>query len=216
MQNGSFAQTGLHNDNQSSYYTAKRDARQAEIGHRIPAETDWRDIVGKSVVLKDLEHRPQGYVRADCDSVICRAKLDAPAQLAVLLLNGEIRQYAIDGPQEQQFSCDGAQLSGCFVHREETLLLVSDETMQEEFTRHRLRLHKKAETKPALRSGEQKENGQTEKQEEKKEDRKTELTLKDDRENVFPQRRWPPLPCWETACYRDGCWQERASHLKCE
>ena len=176
--------------------------------------------MGKSVVLKDLEHRPQGYVRADCDSVICRAKLDAPAQLAVLLLNGEIRQYAIDGPQEQQFSCDGAQLSGCFVHREETLLLVSDETMQEEFTRHRLRLHKKAETKPALRLGEQKENGQTEKQEEKTKERqeewKMELSSIGNREKELPQRRWPPPPCWETACYRDGCWQERASHLKCE
>lgn len=188
------------------------------IGHRIPAETEWRDIVGKSVVLKDLEQRPQGYVRADCDSVICRAKIGAPAQLVLLLSDGEIRLYTIDGTQEQRFSCDGAQMRGCFVHREEKLLLVSDDTMQGEFAQYSFRMHKKAERKSALQSGQQKEDGQTKKQEEKtkerQEERETKPLLKRDRENALPQRRWPWPPCWETACYRDGCWQESASILK--
>ena len=168
--------------------------------------------MGKSVVLKDLEHRPQGYVRADCDSVICRVKLDAPAQLAVLLISGEIRQYTIAGSQEQRFSCDGTQLRGCFVHREGRLLLISDETMQGEFARYALRRQKEANL--ILQPDQSKENRQTEKKEEKKkefpEERKIELPSKEDIEKALLQRRWPPPPCWETACYRDGCWQERA------
>ena len=180
--------------------------------------------MGKSVVLKDLEHCPQGYVRTDRDSVICRAKVDAPAQLSILFSDGEIRRYTIDGRQEQRFSCDAAQMRGCFVHRDEKLLLVSDETMHREFARQTLQMKKKAQ--PVLQPGKPEENGQTErleekqqekqegKQEEELEERKSVLPLKGDREMEFPQRRWPPPPCWETACYGDGRWQERASRLK--
>ena len=171
--------------------------------------------MGKSVVLKDLEHCPQGYVRTDRDSVICRAKVDAPAQLSILFSDGEIRRYTIDGRQEQRFSCDAAQMRGCFVHRDEKLLLVSDETMHREFARQTLQMQKKAQ--PVLQPGKPEGNGQTErmkekqkgKQEEELEEGKSVLPLKGDREMEFPQP-----PCWETACYGDGRWQERASRLK--
>ena len=181
--------------------------------------------MGNSVVLKDLKHRPKGYVRLDCDGVICRAQLDAPAQLTVLFSGGGTGRYALDGPQEQRFPCDGGQMRGCFVHRENTLLLVSDETMQEEFARHALRMQKSAQAGPAQRPDKMKAQGDTaetekkikeeteeEKQEEQAQEQEAQETEREQR--TLPQRRWPPPPCWETACYRDGCWQERAPIIK--
>lgn len=160
--------------------------------------------MGKSVVLKDLGHCPKGYVRQDDDSVICRVQLNIPVELAVLFCDGTIGTYALDGMNEQRFSCSGAQMHGCYVHRENELLLVSDDAMSREFARQMLRMQKKEEVKPAVHAEELKKEGGTVQQE----DRREELPEKERRKMDLPQRRWPQPPCWETACYRDGHWQE--------
>lgn len=202
--NGYFAQTCLHNDIQSSYYTAKYCAKQAGIRHRIPSGKEWRDHVGKSVILKDRDHRLMGYVRTVDGGVVCRAQLDASAELAILFSDGTQNTFALDGMREQQFSCEGKQLRGCYVFRGDVLLFASDETMHREFDRHVRFVQKKEEACAG-------QMDDLQKQEECPEDRQEEKLEREKKDSSLPQRRWPPPPCWETACYGDGCWQEQQS-----
>ena len=167
--------------------------------------------MGKSVVLKDLEHRPMGYVRVDHGSIICRARLDAPAQLGILFENGEWRLYMLDGSQEQRLPCDGARMRGCYVFREGRLLFVSDEAMHAEFARHMLRMRKAEHQREALPAQSAKEPQGEDRRTEQQEDRQDGRMESGCRERQWPQRRWPPPPCWETACYEDGCWRERTA-----
>ena len=156
--------------------------------------------MGKSVVLKDLTRRLAGYVYAGKSGVSCRMPLDTPAQLIVLFSDGKQKEYTVDaGGTEQHFDGECGMMSGCYVFCRDELLLFSDETMRAAFEKRRLSSASEENRNhvPAQRH----EGEQLKSQPEKNKGPSA-------RESTFPQRRWPPPPCWDTAQYRQGSWEE--------
>ena len=156
--------------------------------------------MSKYAVLKDLSGRIAGYVRADETAVFCRIQLGFPAKLAAVFSDGTQADYALsESAGEQCISCDGKNMLGCYVFKEDELLLVSDETMRGVFVRRALSCrNSEAENRIQGRVSENKEHETVE----------SAAEAKENHENEFPQRRWPKPPCWDEAIYRQGRWQE--------
>lgn len=156
--------------------------------------------MGKSAVLKDLTGRPSGYIRLGDGNVLLRAALNAPAQLAIVYSDGSQSEYALSGDTaEQRIACDDKTVCGCYVFQGDVLLLLSDPAMRRAFERRALMQRKRDE--PDLDDQREKDNAHAEKNvPEQKEIR--------ERDEGFAQRRWPPPPCWDSARYRRGVWQE--------
>lgn len=154
--------------------------------------------VGKSMVLRDLSGRMAGYVRGCEDGWMCRTQVDTPAQLGVVFEDGSQRVYALEGGrQEQRIDCQGCGMHGCYVFREEELLLISQERMRGMFEMHVLMRRKQtADEKKKEQKSEHKEIESVQKQ------------SKGGLKRPFAQRRWPPPPCWDTARYEQGSWRE--------
>jgi len=158
--------------------------------------------MGNSMVLKNLSGRPAGYVLSLGDQVICRAQLDEPARLVIVILRENPKEFELEASgREQCFACHGIQMYGCYIFRGETLLYVSDASMQAEFEKYMLLSGRKENDikENAIKAGNSQKMRNEEKQE--REPRK-EIS------HTFAQRRWPPPECWDAACYRNGCWQE--------
>ncbi|MBQ8620441.1 MAG: hypothetical protein IJ418_23440 [Clostridia bacterium] len=154
--------------------------------------------MGKSAVLKDSSNRPAGYMRAAGDCIICRVQLETPAELALVFADGSWRTYALSGGHEEQRFSDGkGEIIGCCVFAADELLLVSDESMRCVFSERIAR--KRTAHADEIRKR------QTPAQQD---ERKTEQERKGNAQHVFAQRRWPPPPCWESAQYKNGSWQE--------
>jgi len=158
--------------------------------------------VSKYALLKDLTGRVAGYVRADETAVLCRMQLGFAAELAVVFFDGSQKDYALSGGLDEQcIPCDGKNMRGCYVFREDELLLISDEPMRSAFGRRvpsctgssaECRVHMSAPDR------------------EKQETDTAVSKAKENQERKFPQRRWPQSPCWDTALYCQGSWREPA------
>jgi len=156
--------------------------------------------VSQYALLKDLKGHIAGYVRADEANAYFRIQLGFPVQTVMIFSDGSQKESALNGGMtEQAIACDGKKLRGCYVLKEEKLLLISDETMRKAYERRAL----------SPESGNQKLNIDTaERQETILKDTLDEKTEKQRR--AFPQSRWPQPPCWDTALYAQGRWQETA------
>lgn len=155
--------------------------------------------MGKSAVLKDLFNRPAGYVRFTQERVMIRAPLDEAARMRIVFADGSCREYELScGSDEQRFLCERKDAVGCCVFRQKELLLVSDDAMRRMFERQAC----------TPRAGEPDQKAQAQRDERTDSRMKTrETDVK--KAHVFAQRRWPPPPCWETARYTAGIWQEK-------
>ena len=156
--------------------------------------------MGKSFVLKDASGRPGGYLMQGMREICCRA--DTPAQQAVLLFeDGTSEERALCGGQEAYWPGDGRMLRGGFICADGRMLLSTGEEARSAFERMTLQkyaaweeVRPRKEESPELERRQQTQNpdvpaGET---------------------RVWPERRWPPPPCWPQAEYAKGCWQERA------
>ena len=167
----------------------------------------WGDSVRKTFVLKDMAGSVAGYVRADHAGIYCRIWLNAPSSLAVVLTDGTQAEYALDaGTGEQFMSGDGELINGCYVFREESLILISDESMCMAFERHVRRKERKGHM--------ERNTGDSQTKPSETLSRNMIAVCKETRS--FPQRRWPPPPCWDEARYCQGSWQEVESQTYSE
>lgn len=158
--------------------------------------------MGKSFVLKDASGRPGGYLMQSMREICCRA--DSPAQQAVLLFeDGTAETHALCGGQEARWPCGDRLLRGGFVCAEDRLLLATGEETRGAFVRW-------LASKRALPEKKRPAEGSTPelalKSTPLQENKQPIGTVQKPRE--WPQRRWPPPPCWPAARYVQGCWQE--------
>jgi len=150
--------------------------------------------------MKDTSGHISGYVRADGADVFCRVSLGFSAELAVVYLDGSQKEYVLsECTDEQHISCDGKNMSGCYVFKDDELLLISDKTMHSAFEnrtlsrRRRSTAHRECTPEPEKETQAPFAN---------------ETGIRENRKQRFPQRRWPQPPCWDMAVYRRGRWQE--------
>jgi len=154
--------------------------------------------VGKSAVLKDLFNHVAGYVVLSGESVLCRAQLNAPATLNIVFSDGTHGEYDLDAHgKEQRFSCEEKNMRGCYVFQKEELCLISDEAMRRAFE-EQIRRSCAVDLRKRMPEREMEDLLLPEAQ--------AQGNLESER--TLPQRRWPPPPCWDGICYRNGCWQE--------
>ena len=168
--------------------------------------------MGKSTVLKDGSGRAAGYVMTGEAELLCRADLDAPAMLVMIYADGSRQEYPLAACKGEQ-RCFFAQKawSGCYVFRDNVLLLVSCAHMRGEFERELLRrnaIHAQTDRPGAQRDAETKPEKKSAAKTEMRPETNEEKQNRERTENMLPQRRWPPPPCWDGARYRDGHWQE--------
>lgn len=162
--------------------------------------------MGKSFVLKDTAGHPRGYLLQQSGKICCRASLGAlQARLVMLFEDGTQMQHEMqsDGT-ETSWPCDARKLCGGYACAENRLLLFSDEEARRAFERARIR--QKAVRTAAEEDGYEPKEEQSSKEPAPapQETAAGEATI----EERLPQRRWPPPPCWPTARYVHGSWQE--------
>ena len=155
--------------------------------------------MGKSFVLKDAAGRPGGYLTQGMREICCRA--DAQAQQAVLLFeDGTAEERPLCGGQEARWPYDGRMLRGGFVCADGRLLLASGEEARGAFERMIIQKHAAREkTQPRTENVPEPVREQTQ-----------EPDVPAEAARAWPERRWPPPPCWPQAEYAQGCWQEQA------
>lgn len=145
--------------------------------------------MGRSFVLKDTSGHPGGYLMQGMREICCRA--DAPAQQAVLLFeDGTTAEFELSGGQEARWMCKGRLLCGGFVCADGHLLLATGDEARSAFLRW---------LTPASASREEREEPPAPAAEQTGAIREA---------RTWPQRRWPPPPCWPTSQYMQGRWQE--------
>ena len=158
--------------------------------------------MGKSFVLKDAAGRPGGYLVQGMREICCRAGALAQQAKAVLLFeDGTAEEHALRGNQEARWPGDGRTLRGGLVCADGVLLLAAGEEARAEF--ERMRMQKRAAQEENLRAERPPEPAR----ERTKQMPGPDTPAQDPR--VWPQRRWPPPPCWPQAEYIQGRWQER-------
>lgn len=160
--------------------------------------------MGKSFVLKDASGRPGGYLVQGMRETCCRA--DTPAQQAVLLFeDGTEETHALCGGQEAHWPCGGRLLRGGFVCADGRLLLATGEEARGAFARRSTGARAaQGENRPdAQRPPETPEPARTLAPEANRPAKPMETP------RAWPQRRWPPPPCWPGAQYAKGRWRER-------
>ena len=154
--------------------------------------------MGKSFVLKDAAGRPGGYLTQGMREICCRA--DAQAQQAVLLFeDGTAEERPLCGGQEARWPDDGRMLRGGFVCADGRLLLASGDEARGAFERMIIQKHAAREkTQPRTENVPEPVREQTQ-----------EPDVPAEAARAWPERRWPPPPCWPQAEYAQGRWQER-------
>ena len=154
--------------------------------------------MGKSFVLKDAAGRPGGYLTQGMREICCRA--DAQAQQAVLLFeDGTAEERPLCGGQEARWPDDGRMLRGGFVCADGRLLLASGDEARGAFERMIIQKHAAREkTQPRTENVPEPVREQTQ-----------EPDVPAEAARAWPERRWPPPPCWPQAEYIQGRWQER-------
>lgn len=153
--------------------------------------------MGKSFVLKDAAGRPGGYLVQGIREICCRADSAARQMQAVLLFEGGGQEeHDADGGREMRWPCEGQLLCGGYVLADSRLLLSTGEEARCAFMQQELR----------KRTAQEKRQTRTE--------NTAEMTREQDESGhaqqirEWPQRRWPPPPCWPQASYAQGRWQE--------
>ena len=159
--------------------------------------------MGRSVVLKDMRGRPQGYLREAETGVFCRAALDEPAKLLIAFDDGTQETCALDsGRNEQMLSIRGRCFrSGC-VFRDSELILMTDDAARRMYYAWQARICQEKKEDVIVKT--QQPDEKTDACQLPAESQENAI-----QPNVFPIRRWPPPPCWDTALYVCGRWEEK-------
>ena len=168
----------------------------------------------RSMVLKDEKNRPSGYLLASNGEVVCKAKITGQARAVLFFEDGTQQSFELPDTSEQRISCPDRQITGCCVVCG-SAVLASDDVARCTYASSLMRREQitvyctdcAAEEKEA-----EKESEETVlKTEHREMDRKLIQNEDNAREGIWQQRRWPPPPCWEGACYQMGRWQDMAA-----
>ena len=164
------------------------------------------------MVLKDEKKRLCGYLRVHNDTVVCRAKIDGPSQIVLFFEDGTQQSLEITGAAEQQLPCLDKRIAGCCVICGGAVL-ASDDAAREACVMSMARSMKTTERHEIHGAHEQMttHNSETSLQTVPEQAEKNDRCESNEGQDghLQGQRRWPPPPCWERACYRMGRWQER-------
>lgn len=161
--------------------------------------------MGKSFVLKDASGRPGGYLVQGMRDICCRAgHLTQPSEMVLLFDDGTQQTHAIESGEEAYWPGGGGLLCGGFLCADGRLLLATGEAARAAF--ERLSGQKRAQQTRARRETAGEGKAAPPPREEPAQRPPDSVR----QERVWPQRRWPPPPCWPQAEYAQGRWQERA------
>ncbi|MGN0777225.1 MAG: hypothetical protein ACI4MM_11175 [Candidatus Ventricola sp.] len=155
--------------------------------------------MGKSFVLKDAAGRPGGYLVQGLRDICCRAgDLARRVQVVLLFEGGAQEEHEADGGQEARWPVEDRLLCGGYVCADGKLLFATGDEARRTFER--------AVRRPAARVEKATGSRAEPVREPAKETQKEAASTAQAR--VWPQRRWPPPPCWPQAEYVQGRWQE--------
>ena len=157
--------------------------------------------MGKSFVLKDAAGRPGGYLVPGMREICCRAG-DSQRRLQVVLLfeGGAQEDHEADGGLDMRWPCEGRLLCGGYVCEDGRLQQSTGEKARRAFMEKTLHKH-------AAQKNEQtrmEDSAATAREQEKHGEPGAARQIRE-----WPQRRWPPPPCWPQASYGQGRWQEQ-------
>lgn len=153
----------------------------------------------KGFVLKDGAGRPGGYLVQDMREICCRANgLTQQAKAVLIFSDGTQEEHALEDDSEARWPLGGRVLCGGFVCAQDRLLLATGEQARGAFARLILRKAERANKR-----------AESERMQEEHAPQREEEAEKPQYQHIWPQRRWPPPPCWPQAVYTQGCWRER-------
>lgn len=161
--------------------------------------------MGKCMVLKGKSGQALGYVQQVQGQIRCRVNSSASLTQGTLLLfqkGGQCCEVSVlcDGTEREWPVPQGDWVAACLCEKERRLADTGDEAVL--FYRKETERRKKAQRKPEKPSEEAPQPfpvaGACSEQ--------VESSAID-----WPQRRWPPPPCWAKAMYKGGRWTEEES-----
>lgn len=162
--------------------------------------------MGKSFVFKTPGGRLVGFLQQNQGMIRCKAEAEAGTVLTLIDETGGLRTHTLNGDGvEQAWTDEGGTLVGAYALSEERLLFDSG-----------AKAHQAALT--ALTRREKQKNAVS-KPDSDREPRRVGSTAPppsalrqekyaDGAAREWPQRRWPPPPCWQQAQYQQGKWME--------
>lgn len=163
--------------------------------------------MGKNLILKDLSGVPAGYLFQGIRSLRCRVSQDGMGvELILFYADGkhQTREIAAaDGEVEWEEA--GGMLDGAVMVKGGVILAASDAPARERFKRLQLDVWTKAkeEHAPMKRTEKAYSFKEPAEEEEKKQEKQEQ-----EGDAHFPERRWPPPPCWQSAVYDQGIWTQ--------
>lgn len=158
--------------------------------------------MGKCMVLKGKSGQAMGYVQQVQGQIRCRVNSSASLTEGTLWLfqkGGQCCEASVlcDGIEREWPVPQGEWVAACLCEKERRLADTGDEAVV--LYRKETERRKKAQRKSAKPSGEPPQPIPT-----------AEECSDPAEASAFdwPQRRWPPPPCWEKAKYKGGEWVE--------
>ena len=175
--------------------------------------------MGKSFVLRNEHGDPVGYLMQGMHAVRCRVRAMETEEIIVFLQDGSHESRRIEHPGEElEWREEKSTVVGAVTLENGRISAVTGEdarwkwSQMEQMKRAR---EANAEEQTRAISAEQekarrKEEAKScEKAEEKAEEKTEEKAAAGEKNTcLWPQRRWPPPPCWRTAVYCHGVWEE--------
>ena len=157
----------------------------------------------KSVVLKDINGVPRGYLRETNEGVFCRVAVDQPAQAKLIFADGTATDCMVEQRKSEQLIISSTKpLCGTCIFRDDELLLTTDDHVKKMFFEQRAERKKRSEA-------EMKRVSTTEKEAVFRQAKQENNDVDACAQRCFPDRRWPPPPCLDMACYECGRWCEK-------
>lgn len=153
-------------------------------------------MMGNSFILKDASGRACGYLLARKETICCRVSCLQEDGVLTVCTGGVAHSFALeDESEEHRFAFSGEEISSAFVTEDGRIRCATD--WHEATVNHMGTDVPKAQAK------------MSEKNDDKAD--KSEAVAKDALQTAqshgWPERRWPPPPCWPQAKYVGGQWR---------
>ena len=168
--------------------------------------------MGKSFVFRNEQGDPVGYLTQGIQTACCRIKAEENDEIIVFYRDGSHRCIRIEHiGREMEWSEKDCTIDGAAALMRGRVSAATSEDARRKAAEieYRKKTCKTKAEKEHLRTDidEPEDNG-TEEQTKRVETAGGKAGADTQDTYACPQQRWPPPPCWKTAVYRHGAWDE--------
>lgn len=171
--------------------------------------------MGKSFVLRNEHGDPVGYLTQGMHAVRCRVSTMETEEIIVFLRDGSHESRRIEYPGEElEWREEKSAVVGAVTLENGRMSAVTGEDArwkwsQMEYMKRAREANAEERTRPISAEQEKARRKEEAKSCEKAEEKTEEKAAAGEKNTcLWPQRRWPPPPCWRTAVYCHGVWEE--------